>query len=167
MSNTNYEGMVGMKPQIEKSDFFSGDDDFTYRIPHVYFECHGETNHSQLAFDYRGDSVIVVKDNRAVRYTEIDHYEILLTDLDGRTDWVDGQLADIMGWDIEDAIDTRKVQSYRIEEFDWKNSIKRTYKVILDSTSKFEKNDEGYLKRVIERDRKCRGEEYILRNFEN
>ncbi|MBO5908489.1 MAG: hypothetical protein J6Q67_01715, partial [Clostridia bacterium] len=73
----------------------------------MYFECQGETEHSQLAFDWRGDSVIMVKDSRAVRYTEFNHYELLMTDLDGRTNWVEGRLADIMGWDIADAIDTR------------------------------------------------------------
>jgi hypothetical protein len=69
MSNTSYEGLVGMKPELEKRHFFSGDDDFTYQVPQVYFECQGEINHSQLAFDCLYDSVIMVKDNRAVKYT--------------------------------------------------------------------------------------------------
>ena len=162
MSSNYYEGIVGMKPKIEKSHFFSGDDDFTYQVPQVYFECQGEIYHSPLAFDWRGNSVILVRDNRAVRYTEFDHYELLMTDLDGRTDWVDGRLADFMGWDIEDASDTRTVKSYLIEEFDWNKSEKRTYKVILESTSKLEESDEEYLKSVIDRDSKCIDEEYVL-----
>ena len=164
MSNTSYEGLVGMKPELEKRHFFSGDDDFTYRVPQVYFECLGEINHSQLAFDSRYDSVIMVKDNRAVKYTEIDHYEVLLTDLDGRTDWVDGMVADIMGWDI-DAADIRTAKTYWIEEFDWNNAVKRKYKVILEETSKLEEYDAGYLKSVI--DSKCIGEEYALRDLKN
>ena len=166
MSNM-YEGMVGMKPEIEKRDFFSGDDDFTYRIPQVYFEYHGDVDHSQKVFDSRGDSVIMVKDNRAVRYTEFDYHELLMTDPNGQTEWVDGRLADIMGWDIEDVSETRKAKSYWIEEFDWNNSVKRKYKVTLESTSKLEEYEEGYLKRVIERDSKCICEEYTLRNLEN
>ena len=154
MSNM-YEGIVGMKPEFEKRDFFSGDDDFTYRVPHVYFECQGDVDHSQKVFDYCGDSVIMVKDNRAVRYTEFDYHELLMTDLDGKTEWVDGRLADIMGWDIEDASDTRKAKSYWIEEFDLNNSVKRKYKVTLESTSKLEEYEEGSLKSIIERDSKC------------
>ena len=167
MSNTSYEGMVGMKPKLEKRHFFSGDDDFTYRVPQVYFECQGEINHSERTFDYQFDSVIMVKDNRAVKYTEIDHYEVLLTDVDGRTDWVDGQVADIMGWDLQYASDIRTAKSYWVEEFDWNKSEKRRYKVILEETSKLEEYDKGYLKSVIDRDSMCVGEEYVLRNLEN
>ena len=111
MSNTSYEGSLGMKPELEKRHFFSGDDDFTYRAPQVYFECQGEINHSERAVDCRYDSVIMVKDNRAVKYTEIDYYEVLLTDVEGRTEWVDGVVVDIMGWDIEDAVDIRTAKS--------------------------------------------------------
>lgn len=160
MSSNYYDGMVGMKPKIEKRYFFSGDDDFTYQMPQVFFECQGDVDHADSAFDWRKESVITFKDNRAVRYTEFDHYELLMTDLDGQTDWVDGRLADCMGWDIEDASDTRTVKSYLIEEFDWNTSEKRTYKVILESTSKLEESNEGHLKRVI--DSKCIDEEYVL-----
>ena len=167
MSNTSYEGLVGMKPEFEKRHFFSGDDDFTYRVPQVYFECQGEINHSQLAFDCRYDSVIMVKDNRAVKYTEVDYYDVLLTDVDGRTEWVDGVVADIMGWEIEDAADIRTAKSYWVEEFDWNKSEKRRYKVILEETSKLEEYDARYLKSVIDRDSKCIDGEYVLRDSEN
>ena len=165
MSSTSYEGMVGMKPELEKGHFFSGDDDFTYQVPQVYFACLGEINHSQQAFDCRYDSVIMVKDNRAVKYTEIDSYEVLLTDVNGRTNWVDGVVAEIMGWDIKDAADIRTAKSYWVEEFDWNKSEKRRYKVILEETSKLEENDEGYLKSVIDRDSKHMGEEHMLRDL--
>ena len=164
MSSTNYEGFVGMKPELKQRYFFSGDDDFTYQVPMVYFECQGEINHSQRALDYKFDSVIMVKDNRAVKYTEVDHYEVLLTDLEGRTDWVDGIPADIMGWDTEDAADIRTAKSYWIEEFDWSKSEKRRYKVVLEEISKLEEYDERYLKSVIDRDSKIIGEEYVLMN---
>lgn len=123
MNSNMYEGMIRMKSEMENKHFFSGDDGFTYRVPQVYFECQGDINHSQLAFDWRGDSVIMVKDNRAVRYTEFNHYELLMTDLEGRTDWVDGRVADIMAWDLQYASDIRTAKSYWIEEFDWNNSV--------------------------------------------
>ena len=193
MSSNSYEGLVGMKPEIEKSHFFSGDDGFTYKAPLVYFECQGDIEHFrkedyeyeddaivakdhciesdidplQVAFDWRGDSVIVAKDNRVVRYTEFDYYELLMTDLEGQIDWVDGRLADIMGWDLKYASDIRTAKGYWIEEFDWNKMEKKKYKVILDETSKLGKYDAGYLKSVIDRDSKCVGEEYILRDLEN
>ena len=166
MENT-YEGMVGMKPEVEKRHFYSGDDDFTYQVPQVYFECLGKIEYSQRGFDWRDDSVIVVKDKRAVRYTEVSSYELLMTTLDGQTEWVDGITADIMGCDIENIMDIRPTKSYWIEEFDWNNSVKRKYRVILEETSKLEEYDEGYLKSVIDRDSKCIGEEYVLENIAN
>ena len=162
MSSTSYEGMVGMKPELEKRHFFSGDDDFTYQMPQVFFECQGDVDHADSAFDWRKESVITFKDNRAVRYTEFDHYELLMTDIDGCTEWVDGQLVDVMAYDMQYASDVRTVKSYLIEEFDWNKSEKRTYKVILESTSKLEESDEEYLKSVIDRDSKCIDEEYVL-----
>jgi len=162
MNSNSYEGLVQMKPKMDNRHFFTGDDGFTYQMPRVYFECQGDIDHSESAFDWREESVITFKDNRAVRYTELDHYQVLLTDLDGRTDWVDGRLAYIMAYDMQYASDVRTVKSYLIEEFDWNKSEKRTYKVILESTSKLEESDEGYLKSVIDRDCKCIDEEYVL-----
>ena len=162
MNSNYYNGMIGMKPKSGDAIFFSGDDDFTYRIPRVYFECQGDVDHLESAFDWRGESVITFKDNRAVRYTECNHYELLMTDIDGCTEWVEGVLADIMDYDMQYASDVRTVKSYLIEEFDWNKSEKRTYKVILESTSKLEESDEGYLKSITDRDSNCIDEEYVL-----
>ena len=166
--NNYYEGMVSMKPEMEARHFFSGDCDFTYQIPKVYFECVGEVenfedeNPLKLGFDWRGDSMVVVKDNRAVRYTEYDYYELLMADLDGKTEWKDGRLVDIIGWDLDQAKDIRKAKSYMIEEYDWNSSLKRRYKVILEETSKLEAYDNGYLKKIIDENSKSIGDEYIL-----
>jgi hypothetical protein len=65
-----------------------------------------------------------------------------------------------MAYDMQYASNVRTVKNYLIEEFDWNKSEKRTYKVILESTSKLEESDEGYLKSVI--DSKCIDEEYVL-----
>ena len=162
MISNDYEGMVGMNPEFEKRHFFSGDDDFTYQVPKVYFECQGDIGHDELAFDWSRDSVIMVRDNRAVRYTEFNNYELLMTTLDGRKEWVDGIIADIMAYDPQCASDIRTARSYCIEEFDWNNSVKRKYKVILEETSKLEEYEEGHLKSIIDRDSKCIGEEYVL-----
>ena len=80
MSNSSYDGLVQMQPNFENGEFFSGDDDFTYQVPRVYFECLGEINDSQSVFDWNDASVITFKDNRAVKYTECSLYELLMTD---------------------------------------------------------------------------------------
>ena len=162
-----YEGMVSMKPEIENRHFFSGDDDFTYRVPQVYFECQGEIDHSQSVFDYSCDSVIMVKDNRAIKYTERLSNEILMTDLDGHTAWVDSMIVDCMGGDDDGVSDIRASKSYWIEEFDWNKSEKRKYRVVLEEITQLEEYDEAYLKSVIDRDSKCISEEYVLADLEN
>ena len=42
MSKSSYDGLVQMQPNFKNGDFFSGDDDFNYQVPRVYFECLGE-----------------------------------------------------------------------------------------------------------------------------
>lgn len=160
ISNT-YEAMVQMKPKMENYHFFTGDDDFTYQVPRVYFECMGDINHSPSAFDWKDDSVIVFKDNCAVRYTERNSYEMLMVDDEGVGTWVDGWVVDIMGWDINN-VEELPVKSYMIEEFDWNKNEKRRYKVILEETTRLEEYDEVYLKKVIARDREEDCREYIL-----
>lgn len=167
MSSTIYEGMVGMKPEFKNRHFFSGDDDFTYQIPKVYFECMGECDHSDLAFDYRDDSVMMLKGDRIVRYTERNCYEILMTNLNGRTEWVNGGLAECLGWDVEYIKDIRPTTIYWVEEFDLSKSEKKRYKVVLESTSKLEDFDARQIKKIIENNNECAGEEYVLTNLDN
>ena len=166
ISNT-YEGMVRMKPETENRHFFSGNDDFTYQVPQVYFECEGDIDHSQLVLDYRSNSVIMVKDNCAVKYTEFNHYEGLMTNSKGETVWFDGIAADMMEWDVEKFNEIRPAKSYFIEEFDWNKSEKRRYKVVLEDISKLEEYDASYLRMVINRDSKDIGKEYVLADLDN
>ena len=165
MSKSSYDGLVQMQPTFENGEFFSGDDDFTYQVPRVYFECLGEINDSQSVFDWNDASVITFKDNRAVKYTECSLYELLMTDENGESCWIDGKVADCMGCDAENVKQIRPKKVYMIEEFDWSKSEKRRYKVILEKTSKLEEHDEVYLKGVIDRDIKCGGD-YTLRDTE-
>lgn len=161
ISNT-YEAFVQMKPEMDNRHFFTGDDDFTYQVPQVYFECLGETDNSPVAFDWSDNSVITVKDNRVVKYTECTLYELLMTDANGESSWVDGRLADCMGWNVKNVKQIRPKKSYMIEEYDLNNSEKRRYKVVLEETTNFEEYELEYLKKVIESDSKCNGNEYTL-----
>lgn len=164
MSNSSYDGLVQMQPNFENGEFFSGDDDFTYQVPRVYFECLGEINDSQSVFDWNDASVITFKDNCAVKYTESTYCEFLMPCENGEKNWFIGQYEFLGEEDLKYASEIRPVKSYMIEEFDWSKSEKRRYKVILEETSKLEEYDEAYLKRVIDSDIKSGGD-YTLRDI--
>ena len=167
MSSICYDGMVGMKPEIEMRSFLSDDEEFSYQLPKVCFECCGDVNSSEIGFDWRRDSVMVVKDNRAVRYSELNYYELLMTEVDGQADWIDGGIVKILGYDYSDVSDIRPIKEYRIEEFDLNNSVKRTYKVVLEDTSQLKAYDESYIKSIVGTDSNPMGEEYVLRDLDN
>ena len=150
MAGCYYKGSVSMKPEMEKSTFVIEAED-SYRIPGIYFAGEGETDHPQKAFEWSEDSVIVAKGDRVLKYTECMSYEILMRDEDGEESWVDGVLADCMGWDIEDAEGVRKVKNYLIEEYDFNKRKKRKYKVYLEEISEIEPYDYAYFENVVDR----------------
>lgn len=160
MSNV-YEGMVQMKPNFKNMEFFSGDDDFTYQMPRVYFECFGEINDSHSEFNWSDNSLITFKDNCAVKYTEVISCELLLPVENGEEFWFDAR-EDLGEVALEYAKEIRPVKSYIIEEYDWNKSEKRRYKVVLEETSKLEDYEQRYLKKVISRDSEDAGKEYML-----
>ena len=161
--SSSYDGLVQMKPNFENGEFFSGDDDFTYQVPRVYFECLGEFEASQSVFNWDDASVITFKDNCMVKYTESTYYEFLLPDENGVKNWFIGKYELLGEEDLKYARNVRPVKSYMIEEFDWKKSEKRRYKVVLEETSRLGKEEEAYLKGVIDRDVKHEGN-YTLRD---
>ena len=164
MISSSYDGLVKMEPNLENREFFTGDDDFTYQVPRVYFECLGESTDTQMALEWDDASVITFKDNRAVKYTERTYHEFLLPNENGEESWYTGEYGFLGEDDLKYARDIRPVKSYTIEEFDWNKSEKRRYKVILEETSKLEEYDEAYLKRVIDSDIKSGGD-YTLRDI--
>jgi hypothetical protein len=165
MITSSYDGLVQMKPNFENVEFFSGDDDFTYQMPRVYFECWGEINDSHSVFDWNDDSVITFKDNCAVKYTESTYCEFLMPDENGNENWFIGKYEWLGEEDLKYVREIRPVKSFMIEEFDWNRSEKRRYKVILEETSKLEEREESYLKGVINRDLKCCSDDYALTQY--
>lgn len=149
MSNTWYEGFVPMRADTKKREFYSGDDDFAYKIPRIFFECGGEIDDSNNAFNWSSNSVIVEEGNRTVKYVDYTSHELLVTDLNGHKDWVDGVLADFMGWNVDDVTETREVQTRWVEEYDWEKSEKRKYRLVLEETSTIEKYDVIHIKEDI------------------
>ena len=158
---SSYYGSVPMKPEIEKRDFFSGDDDFTYQVPQVYFACEGEIYDSASVKEWGDDFVVVVKGKHIVKYTESNFHELLMPLENGKDEWIPGKFADICG-DWECASETRKARSYSIEEYDLDKSEKKTYRVILEETSKITSHDEAFLKAAINNGDNYDSAEYTL-----
>ena len=149
MSYTWFDGFVPMRAEMEKREFYSGDDDFSCKLPKVCFECSGETDISNKAFDWSSNSVIIEEGNRTVKYVNYTCHELLMTDSNGQTDWVDGVLASFMDWDVDDVTETREVQTRWVEEYDWEKSVKRKYKLILEEISPIEEYDRVHIKEDI------------------
>ena len=70
---------------------------------------------------------------------------LLMTDLEGRTCWESGPVADWMGWDVEDVKEIRKVESRFIEEYDINNMEKRRYRLVLEEVLPIENYERSLL----------------------
>ena len=162
MSGQFYQGVVPMRPEVEKSDFV-GDDELTYQMPRIGFDCAGEVYESESAFAWHEDSLFMMKENRIVKFTEYNSHNVLLTDLDGQTNWVEGRLADCMGFLVEDTDEVQNTRSYWIEEYDLDKLEKRKYKVTLDSSSAIEWQDEYSIKQLLKGMMGSDSTEYILK----
>ena len=144
-----YGGFVPMKPEMDKRELISGDDDFTYKTPKICFECNGETDDSFNGFEWKEDSIIIDRDNRVVKYVEYDNYEFLVADIDGHTEWLDGRIAEFLGFDMKHVKEVRKVESHWIEEYDWEKSIKKRYRLVLEEASNLEEYDSSHVKEKL------------------
>lgn len=151
MSKSYCYGLVPMKPEIEKIDLIN-DDDCAIEIPKIHFEFHIDTDEEQSAHNWYLNSVFVSKDNCVVKYTEATASEILLEDEDGKTVWLNGKEAEIIGIDIEGFIDIRERKDYKIEMYDIDKSEKRRYKVILEETSNMNDYDYYTLENLLTED---------------
>ena len=152
MSITWYDGHVPMTPEMEKRQLCSGDDDFTCKVPKVVYRCGGEKKPDHKAFEWNTNSVIIADGKRAVEYVEDMCYEILLPDLEGRTSWESGPIADIMGWDIARAKDTRKIEKRYINEYDFDKFEKRRYRLVLEKVSSIDEYERCSLEDVLGED---------------
>lgn len=143
-----YDGKVSMKPDMSKMDYIC-EDEYSFEVPEVYFESTGEENEKNV-FDRNSDSILVVKNKRVIKYTDTIFSKMLLKNEDGKTEWLDGRIANILGIDIDEAEDIRELKEYQIEEYDLKKSQKRRYKVILDETVDMSDIDICKIKRIID-----------------
>lgn len=155
MSSTWYDGYVPMTPKMEEREFFSGNDDFTCKVPKIVYKCDGETNTDHEAFEWSTNSIIIAKDGRAIEYVEETHYELLMTDLEDRTLWAPGPLADCMGWDVENVKEIRKIEKRYIDEFDFNKMEKRRYRLVLEEVLPIENHERCLLEDAFGEDVSC------------
>ena len=164
MSSIYYNGLVSMKPEMEKKDFLADPYDygFSYQVPKVCFECEGEIYDSQSVFEWNDDSLMVIKDNCIVKYTKSNFRDVLVRDTDGKKHWLENMIADIYGFGDEDVEASIERKQYTIAEYDLDKSEKRIYEVILKETVKLDHGDERYIQEMLDKTKEQDGAEHWL-----
>lgn len=143
MLNLDSYGVVPMIPEMEKAYMECSDDDNSlFKVPQIYFEGRRDICEGKPAYNWDLDSVLIIKDKCVVKYTESTTYEVLIKDDKGKTEWIDGKVAEIWGADIENYEDIRVSKKYYVERYDLEKAEKSKYKVTLEETSNM--NDYDY-----------------------
>ena len=156
MSRISYGGSVPMRPEIEKGDFFF-EDDLYNKVPEIYFEYRGDLDDPHSGFEFEDNSVIVVKGEHVIKYTEVNYYDVLVRNENGEPEWINGMVADICGVDEELIEDTHEVKEYRLEEYDLTKGEKRKFKIVLEETSEIDVFDRRSLDDVLGRENRKTG----------
>lgn len=148
MTNSYYLGTVPMLPDLEKIDAFVDDDDVSrFKVPTIYFEGMSDTYEEDPVYDWLKDSVILIKNQYAVKYIESTFNEVLLRDNNGDCEWVNGKLGEIECIDIEGREDTRVAKEYFVEMYDLEKGEKKRGKVVFEVTSPMSECDFRELKK--------------------
>lgn len=143
-----YDGMVPMEPNMEKAACIS-DENFSYALPNIYFDCIGEASEDELNFKWSDDSVVIIKDKRIVKYTESTFKDVLVADGETHT-WLHNRDASFYRFDenkVEDAIPRKQ---FMISEYDLDKHEKRTYEVVLKEVSDINEDDKDLLYPYLE-----------------
>ena len=164
MNKCFYSGSVPMKPEMDKMDFFGEyiDYDISYQMPKIYFECAGDTYDSKSSLEWSDNSLIVVKDNCIVKYTESKFSDVLVKDVDGKSDWLECRVANVYGFEEEDVEDSVERKRYTVEEYDLDKSEKRSYSVILKTSSQLNDIDKSIVQDMIDNVKKHGISNYVL-----
>ena len=156
-----YEGVVPMKPEMKKKDFVS-DDEFSYQMPRTYFWCAGEVYDQATAFTWSDDSLLVVKDNCVVKYTESKFQDVLVVDEEEKKGWLENREAALYGFTNENIEDNIERKRYVVEEYDLEKLEKRKYQVVLETISPMNDLDEYYIQKAINTNKEINNTEYRL-----
>lgn len=147
MYSCYYNGLVPMKPEMEKLDYIC-EGECSFKVPKIYFDGAGETCTDSM-FNWETDSVIVIKGSRVIKYAATTFSEVLLKAEKDESVWLNGGLADILGADVNDVEEVRPTNEYRIEEYDLEKSLKRRYKVILEETLDIDEYEQCNIEKIL------------------
>ena len=142
MATLCYEGKAPMFPEVDKIDFYSNDDDVCcFKVPRIYYGAVGELCEEEPLYDWCMDSLVMVNNQCAVKYIEATGIEVLLKNKYGKSEWVKGKIAEILGIDIEGREDVREVTECIVEVYDFEKGEKKTGKVVFEETSAMDEYD--------------------------
>ena len=158
MSSICYGGKLRMKVDEYHNDM-EDLEEYPLKVPKVYIGAYGEDYYPQVLFAWGDDSVAIVRDKGIMEYTKSSHFELQAEDENGNIIWVDGRTAPYEGcWGGKYLGEYRCAQTYSVVEYDLESLVKRTYKVIPETTSEFDWRD-------VDRIMEFYGEEEFCRDF--
>ena len=152
MASVCYGGKICMQSvdinENKSDDFYGHMDEYPYSVPKIYLEGDGEAYFPQFCFDWHDDKVIMVRGNFIVKYNRYNYMELLAEDENGDVVWMDGRTAPYSNcWGGKYLNEDRAAHDYRIVEYDLETLEKKTYKMVLEKTAKFDQWD---VKRIAE-----------------
>ena len=143
MSSTILGGKILLEPvEEEKREEDYGYEGYPLRKPTVYLEGVTEAYYPQTMFGWDDDSVVVVRENRVVKYTRSSFVELLAKDEKGNIVWMDGRNAPYSDcWDGEYLDDYRGGEEFTIKTYDLSTMKKQSYKAVLEKEEEMENYD--------------------------
>ncbi len=140
MSSIGYVGRVRMQAVENNKNEPAFLKEYPFVVPKVVLEGYEDPNL------YAGgtNSVVLVRGRNVTIYTDGSFAEFLEKGEDGNVDWVDsrkGHDDDYDYWSEENFIDFRKTEERMLTEYDLKTLEKKTYKMVLDETSKMDEEE--------------------------
>ena len=143
MSSTIFGGKILLKPvEEEKHEYDYGDEGYPLREPTVYLEGVVEEYYPQTVFSWSDDSVVVVRENRVIRYTRSSFTELLAKNEKGDIVWMDGRNAPYSScWDGEYLDDERHGEEFTIHTYDLSTMKKQSYTAVLQKEEDMDNDD--------------------------
>jgi hypothetical protein len=143
MSSCYYSGSVVLKPEVEKETIDSMyEEGYPFKMPKVLLDGCGEEYCPQYDFTWADDSVVLVRENNIVKYTQSHSTELLAENEKGEIVWIDGRSAPYSDcWDGKYLGERREATKYKVEVFDINTSKKITYNVTESKTEEFTECD--------------------------
>ena len=152
MGSTFMDGKILLKPvEEEKQEDNYGYEEYPFEKPTVYLHGAVETYYPQTIFSWSDDSVLVVRENRVVKYTRSTFTELLAKDEKGDIVWMDGRCAPYSNcWKGEYLDEYRGGEEFTIKTYDLKTMKKQSFKAVLQKEEDMDDGDVMLLSGYVE-----------------